>query len=385
MVLYEERKDGVKMNSRERVIRTLNHQEADKVPVDFGGTVVTCTDYHAHKRLREYYHMEDEEDPIIDYSMGTVEPCQELKIRFESDFRRVGLNVGVPHIVDGIFENGFGNRLKRADPHLYYDTIYHPLKDAVIEDLDNMKMPNPDDPDLYIGLRDRARELYENSPYAVVADFGVPGFYETSQKLRGYENISCDLLIDQDFVRALYDRLFELQKRYFKNYLDQVGKYVQVIGYADDLGMQDRPQMSPEIYRTVVKPYHKKIFRFIHEQADVKILLHSCGDIFPLIEDLIDAGVDILNPVQVRAREMEPDALKKTFGDRVCFWGGIDEQCILPFGTQEEIEAEVERMIRIMGQGGGYVLGPGHNIQEDTRPESIAALYRAAKKYRDYK
>lgn len=373
------------MTSRERVLRTLNHQEVDKVPVDFGGTVVTCTDYYAHKKLRAYYNLEDEEDPIIDYSMGTVEPCEALKVKFESDFRRVGLNVGVPDIVDGIYENGFGNRLKRAEPHLYFDTIYHPLADAELADLDHMKLPDPDDRSLYTGLKDRARDLYENSTYAIVADFGVPGFYETSQKLRGYENISCDLLIDQEFVRALYDRLFELQKRYFKNYLDQVGKYVQVIGYADDLGMQDRPQMSPEIYREVVKPYHKKIFRFIHEQADVKILLHSCGDIFPLIDDLIDAGVDILNPVQVRAREMEPEALKRSFGDRVCFWGGIDEQYILPFGTEEEIEAEVERMIRIMGQGGGYVLGPGHNIQEDTRPESIAAMYRAAKKYRAYK
>jgi uroporphyrinogen decarboxylase len=373
------------MNSRERVLRVFNHQEADKVPVDFGGTVVTCLDYYAHKNLKKYLKIADDNDPIIDYTMGTVEPCEQLKVMFESDFRRISLNSDVPDIVNGMYENGFGMKLKKAEPHEYFDTVYNPLKDATIEDLDHMRMPDADDPKLYYSLRDKAKDLYENSRYAIVADFGVPGFYETSQKLRGYENIACDLMIDRDFITALYDRLLKLQMKFFKNYLDQVGKYVQVIGYADDLGMQDRPQMSPKIYREVIKPYHKKIFKFIHEQADVKILLHSCGSIFPLIDELIDAGVDILNPVQTRAKDMDPENLKDTFGDRILFWGGIDEQYILPQGTKDEIYAEVERMIRIMGKNGGYILGPGHNIQKDTSPVNIISMYEAAKKFRSYK
>lgn len=373
------------MNSRERVLRVFNHQEADKVPFDFGGTVVTCLDYYAHKNLKKYLGINDDYDPIIDYTMGTVEPCEQLKIMFESDFRRVALNYGVPDIVDNMYTNGFGMKLKKAEPHEYYDTVYNPLKDASIEDLDNMQLPDADNPQIYYGLKDKAKDLYENSPYAIVADFGVPGFYETSQKLRGYENLACDLMIDREFVTALYDRLLELQKRFFKNYLDQVGKYVQVIGYADDLGMQDRPQMAPEVYREVIKPYHKEIFKFIHEQADVKILLHCCGSIFPLIDDLIDAGVDILNPVQTRAKDMDPTRLKETFGGRVVFWGGIDEQYTLPHGSKEEIGTEVEKMIRIMGKGGGYILGPGHNIQGDTPPENIVAMFESAKKYRNYR
>lgn len=373
------------MNSRERVIRALNHKEADKVPVDFGGTVVTCMDIHAHKNLKKHMGIQDDHDPIIDYTMGTVEPCEKLKVMFQSDFRRVSLNYGIPDIRNGIYENGFGMKLKKAEPHEYFDTVYNPLRDASIEDLAHMKLPDADNPDIYFGLKDRAKDLYDNSPYAIVADFGVPGFYETSQKLRGYENIACDLMVDREFVTALYDRLLELQKKFFKNYLGQVGKYAQVIGYADDLGMQDRPQMSPEVYRDVIKPYHKEIFKYIHEQADVKILLHCCGSIFPLIDDLIDAGVDILNPVQTRAKDMEPIKLKETFGDRVCFWGGIDEQYVLPHGTKEEVYAEVERMIRAMSGNGGYVLGPGHNIQGDTPPENIIAMYEAARKYRNYK
>jgi len=371
------------MSSSERVIRALNHQETDKTPVDFGGTVVTCIDYHAHKKLKNYFGIKDDEsDKIIDYTMGTVEPCEQLKRLFESDFRRVSLNGAKPLIVDGVFENDFGMKFKKAEPHEYFDIIYHPLQNADISDIANMKTPNPDAPELYHGIKDKAKDLYEHSSYAIVADFGVPGFYETSQKLRGYENLACDLLDNVEFITVLYDKLLELQKKYFKNYLAQVGKYIQVVGYADDLGMQDRPQISPETYRNIIKPYHKTIFDFIHERTDAKILLHSCGAIFPLIDDLIDAGADILNPVQVRAKDMEPDKLKEAFGGKVVFWGGIDEQYILPKGSIVEIFAEVERMTKIMGENGGYIIGPGHNIQDDTPPENIAAMYDAAKKYR---
>jgi len=370
-----------KMDPRERVIKALNHQETDKIPVDFGGTVVTCLDYNAHIKLKKYFGIkENENNAIIDYTMGTVEPCEQLKQLFESDFRRISLNCAKPAIVNGIFENGFGMKFKKANPHEYFDVIYHPLHNADISDIDKMKMPDPDDPQLYHGIKDRAKDLYEYSPYAVVADFGIPGFYETSQKLRGYENLACDLLINAEFVTVLFDRLLELQKKFFANYLSRVGKYVQVIGYADDLGMQDRPQISPETYKTVIKPYHKAIFKFIHENTDAKILLHSCGAIFPLIDDLIDAGADILNPVQTGAVNMEPSRLKNTFGNKTSFWGGIDEQHILPNGTTGEIYAEVKKMIKIMGKGGGYILGPGHNIQNDTPPENIAAMYEAAKK-----
>ena len=368
------------LSSRERVARALNFQETDKIPVDFGGTVVTCLDYNAHIKLKKYFGITDKKsDAIIDYTMGTVEPCEELKRIFESDFRRVSLNGGKPEIINGVFENGFGMKFKKAEPHEYFDLIYSPMGNNT--DVENMTLPNPDDPALYFGIKDRAKDLYENSKYAIVADFGVPGFYETSQKLRGYENLACDLLDDTDFIRSLYDRLLELQKKFFGNYLEQVGKYVQVIGYADDLGMQDRPQISPEIYRTVIKPYHKKIFKFIHEHTDAKILLHSCGAIFPLISDLIDAGADILNPVQIRAKDMDPEKLKESFGDKVSFWGGIDEQHILPNGTPEEIYAEVEKMAKIMGKNGGYIIAPGHNIQDDTPPENIVAMYEAAKKF----
>lgn len=369
------------MTSRERVMRVLNHQEPDRVPIDFGGTVVTCMELHAHKKLKRYLGIEDDHDPIIDYTMGTVEPCAELVRRFGSDVRRVGLNVIPPHIENDMYEGGFGIRYKNAKPHEYYDVCYSPLADAEIEDLATMSVPDAEDPALYAGLRERAKELYEGTDSAIFADFGVPGFYETSQKARGYQNLACDLVDDSGFIFALYDRMLEIQKAYFKRYLEAVGGYAAVVGYADDLGMQDRPQMSPATYRAVLKPYHKKIFTFIHEQADIKIMLHSCGAVEPLIEDLMDAGVDIFNPLQTSAAGMQPEPLMKKYAGRTVFWGGLDIQKLLPFGTPDEVEEGVRRMMREMDHR-SYVFAPAHNIQSDTPPENILRMFEAANRYR---
>jgi uroporphyrinogen decarboxylase len=337
-------------------------------------------DCRAHIKLKNHFGIKDAaSDTIIDFTMGTAEPCEQLKLMFGSDFRRVSLGGPPPKITGNTFENGFGMKFRKASPHEYFDLCCSPMKEADIEDIETMAAPDPDAPALYFGLEDKAKDLYENTKWAIFADFGVPGFYETSQKLRGYENLACDLIDNVKFVAALYDRLLELQKRFFENYLAKVGRYIAAIGYADDLGMQDRPQISPETYKAQIKPYHKKIFDFIHERTNAKILLHCCGAIFPLINDLIEAGADIINPVQTRAAGMEPAKLKETFGGKVIFWGGVDEQYILPNGTVDEIRAKVEKMIRVMGKNGGYIVAPGHNIQSDTPPENTAAMYDAAK------
>jgi uroporphyrinogen decarboxylase len=372
------------LTSRERVKRSLNHQEPDRVPIDFGGTVVTCMDGKALDKLRNFLGIEGVAPPVIDYTMGTVEPDDEIRKYFHSDFLRLSMNVTPPTITENVFEDGFGRRYKKAVPHAYFDVIYSPLYNADVKAIKSMFLPDPDDPRLYRGLAEAAKDLYENTDFALVADFGVPGFYETAQKLRGYENFACDLLVDKEVVFALFDTLLELQKRYFQNYLSEVGGYVEVIGYADDLGMQDRPQISPETYHEMIMPYHTEIFAYIHELADVKILLHSCGAVYPLLEDLIKAGVDVLNPVQTRAAGMNPFDLKCDFGDRLSFWGGFDEQMTLPRGTVKEIEEEVLSLFKSLAPGGGYIFAPSHNIQEDTPPENIVAMYEAAYKYGKY-
>lgn len=196
---------------------------------------------------------------------------------------------------------------------------------------------------------------------------------------RGYEQLYCDLLQEQDFLFALWDRLLELQKRFFRNYLSLVAPFVIAVGYADDLGMQDRPQLSPSLYRQTLKPYHQKIFSYIHSFG-VKVMLHSCGDILPLMEDLIEAGVDIFNPVQTSAAEMDVHTLASRFGDRAVFWGGIDEQQVLRAGTTAEVRQEVRRVALALGSQGGYVLSATHNIQIDTPPANLLAMYDEARR-----
>ncbi|MBQ8507623.1 MAG: hypothetical protein IJ466_09375 [Clostridia bacterium] len=367
------------MTSRERVLCALGHQQPDRQPIDFGGTVVTCMDATAHERLQRHLGFPVDAGPIIDYSMGTVVPEEKILRLVGSDVRRVGMNVIPPAIENDRYTDGFGMILKRSRPHLYYDVIHHPLAEAEIEDLAEMAIPQADNPALYAGMKERVKELYENTPYALFADYGVPGFFETSQKLRGYEQFFCDLLLEQDFLHGLWDRLLELQKRFFKNYLSEIAPYVVAVGYADDLGMQDRPQISAQLYRETIKPYHKEIFSYIHSLG-VKVMLHSCGDIYPFMDDLIDAGVDIFNPIQTAAAEMDVRALKANFGDRACFWGGIDEQNILRAGSEEDVRREVRHVSATLGQGGGYILAPAHNIQVDVPPENILAMFDEARK-----
>ncbi len=367
------------MISRERVARAFSHQETDRPPIDFGATVVTCLDGAAYRQLKDTLGIQLDDDVIIDHTMGTVAPCEELQRRFCSDFRRISMNYTAPRIVNDRFESGFGIEFRRAAPHEYFDVVRHPLADAEIEDLETMRLPDPDDPVLYQGIGKQAAYLYEGTPYALVADFGVPGFYETSQKLRGYENLACDLLLNEDFLEVLYGKLLDLQMRYFDNYLREVGRYISVICYADDLGMQDRLQMSPDTYRKLIKPWHTKIFSFIHQRTEAKILLHSCGSVSSIIPDLAEAGVDILNPVQLRATDMEPQSLKDRFGKDIIFWGGVDEQRLLPYGTPSEVREEARRVARILSRDGGYVFAPSHNFQSDTPPENIIAMYDAVK------
>ncbi|MCX5844051.1 MAG: hypothetical protein NT022_09935, partial [Deltaproteobacteria bacterium] len=158
--------------------------------------------------------------------------------------------------------------------------------------------------------------------------------------------------------------------------------YVDVVYTSDDLGMQDNLCMPVKIYRKLIKPRHKKYFSLLHGKTDAKVFLHTCGAVAPIIGDLIEIGVDILNPVQVSARGMDPAYLKKAFGKDIAFWGAIDTHHLLPRGTADEVGRGVERMIDILGGDGGFVVAPVHNIQPDVPAENVAAMYKHAVKYR---
>ena len=181
---------------------------------------------------------------------------------------------------------------------------------------------------------------------------------------------------------CLMENLMEVYMERVSKYADAVGDYVQVIEVNDDLGSQSGPQLAPALYRKMIKPYHKKLWRYIKEKTGCYLLLHSCGSVYDFIPDLIEMGIDAINPVQVSARNMDTARLKKEFGSEISFWGGgCDTQRVLPFGTPDEVEEEVRRRIDDLAPGGGFVFTQVHNIQPDVSPENIMAMYSALDKY----
>jgi uroporphyrinogen decarboxylase len=208
--------------------------------------------------------------------------------------------------------------------------------------------------------------------------------FEQAWYLRGYPELLMDFLLNKDFAHALFRRILEVRKQNAEIYLREVGDYLDVIQLGDDLATQNGPAMSPALYREMVKPYQAELFRFVKERTPAKLYYHSCGAVTSIVEDLIEIGVDVLNPVQASAQGMDTAELKARFGARIAFWGAIDTQRVLPFGTTEQVMAEVQQRISDLAPGGGYVLAGVHNLQPDIPPENIVAMYEEGARYGRY-
>ena len=210
------------------------------------------------------------------------------------------------------------------------------------------------------------------------------GIFEQAQGLRGIQRFLEDLLIHPEFAAALIEKISQIQLEIFDKYLAIVGPYIEMVETSDDYGMQTGSLISPQLYRQMLKPAHRRLNRFIKERTDAKIYLHSCGSIYNILDELIDAGVEVINPVQPRAEKMDSVDLKKRFGNRVVFHGGIDEQHVLPYGSVLEVQEEVWERITAFAPGGGYILAPAHNIQDDVPPENVMAMFDVALKWGRY-
>jgi uroporphyrinogen decarboxylase len=286
--------------------------------------------------------------------------------------------------VANIITDEWGVEWRRPPGSLYYDLNNEPLGEATIKDLDRYPWPDADNPERTAGLEAKARDIYENSEYALYGDLPGDNIFEYAMYLRGMQNFLIDMATDKPFVHALMRKITDVQKKRAANFLSKTGKYVDIIRTSDDLGTQTSLLVSPDMYRELIKPYHKEFFSIIKENSNAKILYHCCGNIFPLIEDFIEVGVDILNPVQVACKSMDTKVLKETFGDRICFCGAVDTQYVLPYGTQEEVREETKKRIADLASGGGYFLGAVHNIQADVSPENIMTMYRTSQEFGSY-
>jgi uroporphyrinogen decarboxylase len=373
------------MFSRDRILTALNHQEPDRVPVDLNGTCCTALTRNAYEGLREYLGLAaDPCPPISSRVMMSVRAKEDLLLHYGIDTRTIALRgpleSGARDLPDGSFYDEYGIRWQPAS--YYHDAVERPLAGVALEDLDKAQWPDPYDKGRIAGLREEARQLYENTSYCIVADTAASGPFEGGCLLRGYEQFCMDLYLDPRYAETLLDKLTETMIAFWDVMLSEIGDYVQVISMGDDVAIQNGPFISPEMYRKFIKPCHKRIFDFAHSKTSAKIFYHSCGSVYDLIPDFIEEGIDILNPLQRSAAKMDIATLKREFGQDLCFWGGgIDIQKQLPYFNLEQIEDEVKRTLDIMAPGGGFVFFPTHNIQADVSPDRIDRMFRAVARY----
>jgi uroporphyrinogen decarboxylase len=376
------------MTSRERVLKTLNHETPDRVPIDLGGNQ-TGIHKNAYRALIQHLGLPDD-IRIMDAVQQLARPCEEVLQRFHVDTRYIAAGAAdnwkgsiVKAQRDGRnwddLTDEFGIRWSMLEDAPYYmDITLHPLAKATRADLADYPWPKGDDPSRFAGLRERALTLKQETPYAVVS--GISGVvYEICWYLRGLEQWFCDLMGDPEFCEAMLEQTLKFWLDWFRVFLDEVGDVVDVIMIGDDLAGQNGPLFSPAIYRRLVKPRHKRLVQYIRSRTGARIWYHTCGACMDFIPDLIDNGVHVLNPVQVSARNMEPLELKRRFGHQIAFWGGgVDAQHILPRGTPQEVAANVRRNLQALMPGGGYVFNNVHNIQGEVPAENIVALFDTA-------
>lgn len=401
------------LTSRQRVRLALNHQQPDKTPIDFGAMRSTGINAIAYNKLKKHLGIQEGQTKVYDIFQQLAEPEEKImKImgadviqlhRFEPAF---GINIAnwrQGKLMDGSnclypqdfnpIENSKGDLdIVKGDTVIarmpkggyYFDVIHHPYAQAQsIDDIDKIPIPEITDEELSF-LTQRARELYEQTDYAILASFGG-NILEAGQTDWGYERFFMEMALNPDLIHYYLDRLTRGYLRDLEKYLNAVGKYIDVIQFGDDLGTQENAQISVPMYREIIKPYHSRQYQYVRNNfPDVKVFVHSCGAIYDLIPDLIDAGVEILNPVQLSARNMDPVKLKKEFGKHLTFWGGgISTQTTLTFGNLQEIRNEVGELMRIFSPGGGFIFTQVHNIQADILPEKIMEVYKTANGLRD--
>lgn len=370
------------MLGRERALMTLHHQVPDRIPLDLGSTNCTTMTKVAYDNLKKYLGVEKETKFMME-NFQIVFIDEEILQILEIDTRGIHPQpVFFKNMVDErTYFNEFGIKYHMPEDGLYYDMIEHPLAGKSVEELQDYEWPDPAKTMDLSGVREKAKSFKESNKYLLVGDMIDTGIFEPCWYLRGFENFLVDLLTDVDFVTTLLEGMYNYQLKKYSLFLQEVGEFLDVVFVGDDLATAESVIMSPKTYREIIKPYHKEYFKNLKKMApQAQLLYHSCGSIFSFIPDLIEVGVDILNPVQVSAQNMDTKVLKEQFGKELSFWGAIDTTRVLPQGTKEEVKREVRKRIDDLGPE-GYVLTSVHDIQPDVPPENVVTMFEEAKKY----
>jgi uroporphyrinogen decarboxylase len=407
------------MNSRERVLQSMNYKQPDKVAIDFGSHRSSSSMAIAYARLRDYLGLPQRPPKVYDMlqQLAIIDDdvlerfnvdCIELGRGFnqdESDWKPWVLPDGteclIPKWIDPVLDDAGNWVISGPDGTpiaiqkkgmIYFDQINFPFSTNPEEKIDRLEemfaynmwngVVGPPGPITWdeAGMRylaDGAKKLRAGSDRAIVGLFGG-SIFEGGQQFFRMDNFYKVLASQPDLVHRFLDKLMSIFMQRLEFYLKAVGPYIDIVMFSDDYGMQKGSQISPAMFREFFKPRHKEMWDFAKQLAPVKVMMHCCGSITNLLPDMIDAGLDAVNPVQTNCKFMEPERIKSQFKDQITFWGGgCNTQQVLPMGTPAEVRDDVLRNLDIMTPGGGFVFQQIHNIQADVPPENVVAMFDA--------
>lgn len=407
------------MTSRERVMAAINHKEPDYVPLDLGGTPSSGISAIAYNNLKKELGMTGGQTRIFDVVQQVAQPEMEILDRFGVDVLDIGRAFNEKDedwhetvLADGSighYPNWFHPEKQPNGDYLvhdkegtliarmpvgatFFDQTYFPYQEDYPDDFSDLDhqmgkvlwsalvhspWDHANDPDFYKTLREKTLKLRESTDKALMITCGC-NLFEWGTFLRRIDNFLMDTYADEENVEALVEQLMIRHLATLEKVCESVGDIVDILRFGDDLGMDTGMFMSREKYQTLFKPYHTKLNEYVHTHSKMKTFLHSCGSLYPIIPDLIEAGYDVLNPVQTTAYQMDPEVLKREFGKDITFWGGgCNTRTILNRATPKEVYEYTRRMIDIFNHDGGFVFNQEHNIMPDVPAENILAMYQA--------
>lgn len=374
------------MNSRERVLAAINHKQPDRFPFDIGSSMMTGIHRDAYHHWRNFLGLAKQD------TIRYFEPSMQI-VYIEEDFRqhlRIDTSPALPAwpenfplnvLEDGesfyyYDEWGYGLKMPKSDP-IYFSLFHHPLRNAnSLSDLNQFHCPDSTDKTRLAPIEEQIK-LAEKNQKAIVLNNVCAGTMEVASWLRGLDQFLIDLALQPVMAEFLLEKVMEFKLAYWEMVLSKYGDKIDVVVESDDIGTQTSTLISPRMYRKYIKPYHKKILEFIHSKTSAKIFFHSCGAIRQIIPDLIEIGVDILNPVQFNLPGMDPIELKSEFGNDLVFWGGgVETQYVLSRGSQQEVEKSVKSQLENLGKDGGFVFATVHNIQAEVPVENLSTMWK---------
>jgi uroporphyrinogen decarboxylase len=385
------------MNSRERVLTAIRHESPDRVPIDLGG-VVSGIHINAYKRLLDFLSITDNDIHFYDFNQQIVCPCEEILQRLHIDTRYLHPPASLlpekhepqqekewvgAYDQFGVF---WGNRAATPkEKRLYYSPVIHPLENMTsLQEIHSYQWPNGKDPTPFEGLKDYASLISSQGEYARISRV-IACIYEYTTFMFGLKRAMRLIRSNPELIQAAMEELLQYWTDFAITYLNEIEGKVDVICLNGDLADQNGPLMNPKVYQKLVMPIEGEFVRRIREHTQAPINYHSCGSVYDLYPYFIELGYNAVNPVQISARDMNPEKIKNAYGDKVTFWGGAcDSQKTLPFGTPDQIKQEVKANLTHFKPKGGYVASNVHNITAEVPPENIVAMFDALFEYGNY-